>query len=262
MARAIKLILYYFAYQLAFLFAGTVAEAVAASAKGVEVTADFRPGITAVTLSTFFSAIVMLWHLIYFKYVRFNKESFCEVPVRTILLSIPLLVPALFFASTVSEMFHLPDLNQSLFVDISHQVFGILAIAIVAPIMEELLFRGAIEGHLLRKGWKPAWAIVVSALIFGFIHGNPAQIPFAFLIGLLFGWLFYRTGSVIPGMVGHLINNSCVVGIMATSTKEELEQTTVETLGPTLTYTWMAVALVIFIFMQIYLNRYLPKPEK
>ena len=131
-----------------------------------------------------------------------------EISKKIILLCIPLLLSAQFIAGILNEALDLTDTNQELFISMSHNIFGVLSIAIVVPILEEFLFRGAIEGHLLRKGWSPKWAILVSALIFGIIHGNPAQIPFAFLIGLLFGWLYYRTGSLVPGIVGHIINNS------------------------------------------------------
>ena len=145
-----------------------------------------------------------------------------EVSKKIILLCIPLLLSAQFIAGILNEALDLTDTNQELFISMSHNIFGVLSIAIVVPILEEFLFRGAIEGHLLRKGWSPKWAILVSALIFGIIHGNPAQIPFAFLIGLLFGWLYYRTGSLVPGIVGHIINNSFGAWTMFTATREEL----------------------------------------
>jgi len=58
--------------------------------------------------------------------------------------------------------------------------------------------------------WTPRhWlAITISALLFALIHANPAQMPHAFLIGILLGWLYYRTDSVVPGVVYHWVNNS------------------------------------------------------
>ena len=44
--------------------------------------------------------------------------------------------------------------------------------------------------------------------LFALIHVNPAQMPHAFVVGLLLGWLYYRTDSVVPGIVYHWINNS------------------------------------------------------
>ncbi len=258
MGRAIKLILYYFAYQLVFLFVGTAADAAIVFIQRTEIPTDFQPGIATIVFSTFLSALAMTWHLIHFNYVRIEKKSLCEIPAKTILLSIPLVISALFLSSVLNEILGLPDHNQDVFVGMSHRLFGILSIALVSPVMEELLFRGAIEGHLLRKGWTPKWAIAVSALIFGLIHLNPAQIPFAFLIGLVFGWLFYRTGSVIPGLIGHILNNSCVAWYMASSTREELTKTTVEIWGTSLTYMLMVLAGVIFAGMWFYLNKHLP----
>ena len=231
MGRAIKLILYYLAYQLLFIFLATGTDATIALIGGADITANFRPGTMAISIGMLLSALAMTWHLVHFHYVKFNKESMYEVSKKIILLCIPLLLSAQF-------------------------------IAIVVPILEEVLFRGAIEGHLLRKGWSPKWAILVSALIFGIIHGNPAQIPFAFLIGLLFGWLYYRTGSLVPGIVGHIINNSFGAWTMFTATREELSQTTMETLGTTITYILLVLAIIVFIGMYLYLNKYLPKPTK
>lgn len=90
----------------------------------------------------------------------------------------------------------------------------IIAAVIVAPIGEEIIFRGMITKLLLEE-YRPTKAILISALIFGIIHFNPAQIPGAFIIGILFGWLYYRTGSIIPGIVLHFINNAgYVIGVI------------------------------------------------
>lgn len=260
MGRIIKLILYYPAYQLLFTFLATAVDATIALIDGADITADFRPGTPAISIGILLSALAMTWHLIHFHYIKFNKESINETSKRITLLCIPLLLSAQFIAGVLNEALDLTDTNQELFISMSHNIFGVLSIAIVVPILEELLFRGAIEGHLLRKGWSPKWAISVSALIFGLIHGNPAQIPFAFLIGLLFGWLYYRTGSLVPGIVGHIINNSFGAWTLFTATQEELGQTTVEILGTTATYILLVLAMIVFTGMYFYLNKCLPKP--
>ena len=64
---------------------------------------------------------------------------------------------------------------------------GILAIAIIGPVLEEILFRGAITRALLQQ-YNPTKAILISALLFGVFHINPAQILPAFLIGILLAW--------------------------------------------------------------------------
>lgn len=122
------------------------------------------------------AGIAMTWHLIHFKYVKFNKASWTEVPARTILLSIPFIIAAMFICNIANEFIELPNLMENTFMGMSRNIFGILAIAFMAPLVEELLFREAIEGHLLQSGKKPKTAIILSALIFGLIHINPAQV--------------------------------------------------------------------------------------
>ena len=83
-----------------------------------------------------------------------------------------------------NELADLPNNMQEAFEMIMRNPLGIIAVVIMAPIVEELLFRGAIQGHLLRKWKHPAGAIVLSSLIFGVVHGNWVQAPFAFGTGM------------------------------------------------------------------------------
>ena len=87
---------------------------------------------------------------------------------------------------------------------------GILAISIIGPVLEELLFRGAITKALLQQ-YSPAKAILIAAFLFGVFHINPAQILPAFLIGILFAWTYYKTTSLIPCILMHILNNSLSV---------------------------------------------------
>ncbi len=83
----------------------------------------------------------------------------------------------------------------------------VLVVAVTPAICEELAFRGFILSGM-RRGGSPGRAIVVSAIFFGFTHGILQQALIACLIGLLLGWLALRTGSILPGMVFHLVHNS------------------------------------------------------
>ncbi|MBR5256261.1 MAG: CPBP family intramembrane metalloprotease [Bacteroidales bacterium] len=85
-----------------------------------------------------------------------------------------------------------------------------LVVAIFAPIFEEWLCRGMVLRGLLTK-MKPVWAIVISALFFAVIHANPWQALNAFLIGLLMGYVYYKTGSLLLTMLMHFINNGTAV---------------------------------------------------
>ena len=262
MLRTIKLIIYYFLYQV--LFTAIIALPstwIQIMNKGGNVS-NFTPGETTITttgIAMILSGIAMIWHLIHFKYVKFNLKSFGEVPSKTIWLSIPLIVAGMFFINLCSEFLGLPDLMQDTFLAMSRNIFGIISITIMAPLVEELLFRGAIQGYMLRKGMKPLYAILIASAIFGIVHMNPIQIPFAFAIGMIFGWLYYRTGSVVPGIIGHFINNSIACLQMATLTEEEFNTKTIEWLGEGPTYALFTISLAVMIGMFLYLKKRLPE---
>ena len=90
-------------------------------------------------------------------------------------------------------------------------VLSLLAVGIVGPIFEELLFRGLVFGEL-RKIMHVRLAIVLQALIFGVYHMNAVQGAYAFLIGILLGYIYYRSSSIIAPMIVHIaINSSSVI---------------------------------------------------
>ena len=262
MKQTIKLVIYYFIYQMLFTSLVTLPSIWSQLMQnGGDLTSYAETGSTTnmIGLSMVLSGIAMIWHLIHFKYVKFNLKSFCEIPSKTIWLSIPLIIAGMLFLNLCSEFLGLPDLMQDTFLAMSRNVFGIISITIMAPLVEELLFRGAIQGHLLRKGMNPWAALFIASAIFGIIHMNPVQIPFAFAIGLIFGWLYYRTGSLVPGIVGHFINNSIACIQMATMTEEEFNIKTIEWLGEGPTYALFALSFVGLIGMFLYLKKRLPE---
>lgn len=83
-------------------------------------------------------------------------------------------------------------------------LYGI-TIAVIPPIVEELLFRGMIL-HSLRK-YGDGFAIVGSALLFGLYHGNFVQMVFAFIAGLVMALVVVRTGSLWTSILIHFMNN-------------------------------------------------------
>lgn len=76
--------------------------------------------------------------------------------------------------------------------------------AVGAPIMEEIIFRGLVLRHLEPYG--KSFAIVMSAFLFGIFHGNIVQIPYAFLVGLVLGYVAIEY-NILWAMVLHMINN-------------------------------------------------------
>ena len=77
--------------------------------------------------------------------------------------------------------------------------------SVVAPITEELIFRGFLYKVLAPYGGK--YYVLVSALLFALFHVNVSQIPFAFVLGLFFAYVMYRTGDIRLPMLLHFITN-------------------------------------------------------
>ena len=101
------------------------------------------------------------------------------------------------------------DMKKVLETVMSHPA-GYVVLGILVPVAEEMVFRGAILRSLLNAfdrqwHWLP---IILSALVFGVAHGNSAQFIHATLMGLLIGWMYYRTNSIVPGIVFHWVNNT------------------------------------------------------
>ena len=115
------------------------------------------------------------------------------------------IIPSIWIQEHMPE---LPNIVEDTFDMILRDRWGYVAIGLLAPFGEELVFRGAVLRSLLQWCSKPWVAIAISALLFAVAHMNPAQLPHAFLIGLLLGWMYYRTGSILPGMAYHWVNNS------------------------------------------------------
>lgn len=77
---------------------------------------------------------------------------------------------------------------------------------LLAPLIEELIFRGLILDGFLTK-YKATNAIVLSSLVFAFFHFNLYQIGYTFLLGLLCGWYYYKTRNLLTCMIIHSFNN-------------------------------------------------------
>ena len=110
-----------------------------------------------------------------------------------------------FFAETMSQFL---TLSPS----------AIIATCIIAPLAEEFLFRGCFLKAFLTR-YKVWTSILVSALLFGVFHINPIQIPYCIFIGIVLGWLYYKTSSIWLCVIAHMINNSlCFIALYLSST--------------------------------------------
>lgn len=88
--------------------------------------------------------------------------------------------------------------------EVSVTVSMFLYSSIAAPVCEELVYRGAVMRYLERYG--SFFAVLISALLFGLMHGNIAQVPFAFAVGIVLG-IIAQEYSLTASVLIHLFNN-------------------------------------------------------
>ncbi len=120
-----------------------------------------------------------------------------------------------FGVNILLEPLNLSDLGlEATFEAMRSDVLCILMLCVVGPWLEELIFRDGILRHLAQNGIKPVWAVVVSALLFGLVHGDPAQMVPASLLGLVLGLLYVHTGDLSLCLPAHILNNSVAIGLM------------------------------------------------
>ncbi len=93
-------------------------------------------------------------------------------------------------------------------------VVSLAVLAGLAPIVEELAFRGLLYGWLAGR-WGPVVAWIVSSVAFAAAHAELAHAVLVLPLGLLFGWLRWRTGSLWPSLVAHIANNGLAVSAAA-----------------------------------------------
>jgi membrane protease YdiL (CAAX protease family) len=90
--------------------------------------------------------------------------------------------------------------------------FVAMRMIIIAPVVEETLFRGIIL-HSFLKSMSPRKAILISSVLFALGHASPYQLMVAFLLGILQGWLYWRFQSIVPAIAIHMSANSLGFGI-------------------------------------------------
>lgn len=140
-------------------------------------------------------------------------------------------ISGIFVLGIYEEMLNLPNDMEDIFTMMSNSLGGAMSIAILGPIIEEFIFREGILGYMLKNGMNKWGAITASALIFGIIHMNPAQIPFAAGMGFILGIIYYKTGNIVIPCMLHILNNSLATVLMYTLGEEAKDYSIIEEVG-------------------------------
>ena len=123
--------------------------------------------------------------------------------------------------------------------------WAILSVVVCAPILEEILFRGLIF-ESCRERFGSGVAVLVSALLFGLVHGVPVQIINAFVVGLIFGYIYLRTGSLLSVILLHVVNNG-IAYISLAFFGDAADTTLRDLIGPDWLY-WTVYGLSTVVF--------------
>lgn len=169
--------------------------------------ADMTPAILITS-----SVVVSVVTIAVFLWARWTEVSATWLRTRpwgvlawSVVASLGALIPLMWLEEFLPD---LPNWMDSQFDMILADRWGYLAVGLLAPLSEEIVMRGAVLRILLDARFSAAAAILLSAFFFALIHFNPAQMPHAFLVGILLGWMYWRTGSILPGVAYHWANNT------------------------------------------------------
>lgn len=184
--------------------------------------------VGAMAIGLFLSAAAMLLFIHVTKLFRLRKSLFTSIALKPLMLSTALVFTVILTFNVLVQWFPLEDLLENEFDGLTHTFLGAFTISVLAPLLEEVMFRGAIQGYMMRRMRSPWAAIIAAALVFGIFHMNPVQIVYATLLGVVFGWIYYRTGSLMSVIVGHVLNNTIATIMMlllgSTGEKELLNE--------------------------------------
>ncbi|MCU7494375.1 MAG: CPBP family intramembrane metalloprotease [Ignavibacteria bacterium] len=132
----------------------------------------------------------------------FNVKAPVQLYFIIVLLSILLMITMLPLVSKLPVIYDAKEAFNGLSLS-----FLVAYGALVVPILEEIFFRGIILGDFLRI-YSSKKAIIYSGILFGAVHINPPMILFAFTGGLILGWLYCKTGTLVPCIVLHATTNA------------------------------------------------------
>ena len=150
----------------------------------------------------------------------------------------------------LSELLALPNILEEQMIDMCREPWGVLAIAIGAPLGEEIMFRWGIMGHMLRRNVSAPLAIVVSSVLFGLLHMNPAQVFFATAMGIMLGILYWRSGNLLWPFLLHFFNNSWACLQVWYMGDKIRDYSMVEAVGGT-TMAWVMIVVLLLICIVI-----------
>lgn len=131
---------------------------------------------------------------------------------------------------------------------------GLLIVAALAAISEELLFRSVIQKAFVKLCKNAHVGIIITAIVFSAFHGDFFGFVPRFILGLMLGYMFYLSGSIFPSMLMHFVNNGTIVMLYYLN-KKEVINVDIETFGLTDNVLVIILSIVTTVAIFIACNR-------
>ncbi|WP_296882561.1 CPBP family intramembrane glutamic endopeptidase [uncultured Methanobrevibacter sp.] len=219
---------------------------------------------------TILSAIcnyVLPFPIIYFLMKKLEKQNLKKenISVKTFLFYLSVTftlmwlgnIIGLGITTAIGGIFHTDISNpvQNL-INSSDIWLNLLLISIIGPIFEEIFFRKLLVDRTIKYGARVS--IILSAVIFGFFHGNLSQFFYAFLLGGFFAYVYIKTGKIIYTIILHIIVNlmGSVVSLFVAESAQALLSNTFTATNLVIVLIYLAIILLAFLVGIIGLRRY------
>ena len=162
---------------------------------------------STLAIAAFYSVIMALTIAFGLNKRKDFSFSWASFPPSLLIIAFAFVMSFHFVIEPLSSFIPAPEnLNQIISDMIQMPILAFVTIVVLAPLLEELLFRGIIlDGYL--KNYSPVNSILISAFLFALIHGNLAQGIGAFVMGIVMGLLYWRTKSLLLCIALHFTNN-------------------------------------------------------
>lgn len=190
--------------------------------------------------------------LLIIRYCGF-KELFKGVPFNVFLFSIVFAICGMMAVDLLSTTVEIPNMLEQQFEEMSKSIWGFLGICIIGPIMEEMMMRRVILKEMEKLTKSMWWGIIISAAVFAVIHINPIQVVFAMPAGIILGWLYCKTGSLLVPICIHILNNTISFITMRIGSEKEI--TLNDTLGVILLIVFLVVSTAAAIWIAVYYSK-------
>ncbi len=177
-----------------------------------------------------------------------------KVSSLTLTIGVVMMIALKFvFGPIVEFMPNIDALDSILKQAFSLNLFSVIQAVIAAPLLEELIFRGVILKGFLRN-YSPLKAILLSSFLFGVIHIIPGQVVASFFTGLLFGFIYWKTRSLLTSVLLHAINNGVILLLLFTI--KDPSDSILEIVGNReVYYVLIVVSVFVMVLGYMYINK-------